>query len=258
MRGVALYLVVLLGTGCAVAESHDDEAQTQSAALVHVERQDTSAHVVARYVRAVRVDADALRATGGSFDLPPSGQCAPLDGHAVGALAPVELIAAGPTSVTQAGANVDLVARNVPDVSDLVSGVVYTKTTALAPGLAAVTLAGVAEPIAIEVPPALVDVSLELGRPDLGRLEPGSARLGWAAWSPAHSAATESVVTVDVHGGPSAVRCTLEDVGAGEIDRAWFGPSGTVVVRRVVRLELEREPFQRIVLDSETSHTLAY
>ena len=256
-------LASLASTGCAVDapdEALESSSASQSAALVHLERQDGSSHVVARYVRAAQVTAEALRATGGAFELPALGQCSPLEGHAAGAapLLPVELVAAGNTSLLQAGTTIELVPRSVPDVSDLVSGFVYSKTAALQPGAASVVLAGVAEPIAIEIPPSLESLTIDGVGTAGAALEldatNGAIRIGWSA--PGES--TERLVVADVHGAQSAVRCTLEDTGSGELDGAWFGARGTLVLRRVVHLELERDPFQRIVVDAETSRTLSY
>lgn len=254
----------LASTGCAVDAPEDPyESEQQSAALVHVERQESSSHVVARYVRAASVAGEALRATGGAFELPALGQCSPLEGHAgTTPLLPVELVAAGPTSLAQAGTVLELQPRSVPDVSDLVSGFVYSSTARknaeLGPGMASLVLAGVAEPIVVEVPTSLADLEID-GVAAGSNLELGATSSAvQLTWTPSRGAGTEPVVVADVHGAQNAVRCTLEDNGAGELDRAWFGPRGTLVLRRVVHLELEREPFQRIVIDSETSRTLAY
>lgn len=253
--GPLVFATVAFGAGCAVqAETRDEEAATQTAALVHLERNEGSSHVVARYVRAARVTAEAVRATGGTFDLPALGQCSPIDAHVSIAPAPVELLAAGSTAVLQGDAVVELVPRSVPDMSDLVSGFVYSKTAAIAPGPASLVLAGVAEPITIDVPAPLTDLEVDGLRGASLDLDVSAAavRISWAA------APGESVVVADVHGAAIAVRCTLEDTGAGEIDRDWFGAQGTLVLRRMVHLELEREPFQRIVIDSETSRALPY
>lgn len=252
-----LFGTVAFGAGCAVqaeTRERDDDAATQTAALVHLERNEGSSHVVARYVRAARVTAEAVRATGGTFDLPALGQCSPLDAHAAGAPAPVELLAAGSTAVIQGDSVIELVPRSVPDMSDLVSGFVYSKTAAIAPGPASLVLAGVAEPITIDVPSPLTDVEVDGLRGASLDLDASLAavRLSWAA------SAGDTVVVADVHGAATAVRCTLEDTGAGEIDRAWFGAQGTLVLRRMAHVELEREPFQRVVVDAETSRALPY
>lgn len=262
-------LASLASIGCAVdgaGEGTGDALETvgtsvsqQSAALVHLERQEGSSHVVARYVRAAQVTAEALRATGGAFELPALGQCSPLEAHAVGTapLLPVELVAAGSTSLAQSGAIVELVPRSVPDVSDLVSGFVYSKTADLQPGAASLLLAGVAEPIVIEIPPSLDGLTVD-GASSAGTLELGAlgatVRIGWQALG----GSSERLVVADVHGAQSAVRCTFEDNGNGEVESAWFGSRGTLVLRRVLHLELERDPFQRVVIDAETSRTLSY
>ena len=247
--------LLAFAAGCAVqAESREEEA-TQTAALVHLERQEGSSHVVARYVRAARVTPEAVRATGGTFELPALGQCSPLDAHATGQVAPVELVAAGTTTLLQGESVVDLVPRSVPDMSDLVSGFVYSKTADLAAGPATLLLAGTTEPIAIELPAALTNVAVEGQRSALD-LE-GASSAVHVTWDTA-AASHESLVVADVHGAPIATRCTLEDTGAGELDRSLFGAQGTLVLRRLVHVELEREPFQRVVVDSETSRTLPY
>lgn len=253
--------LLLAGTasmGCAV-DTPDEaiESSQQSAALVHVAREDGSSHVVARYVRATTVTGDALRATGGTFELPALGQCSALDAQLGAApLLPVELVAAGSTTLSQRGRILDLVPRSVPDVSDLVSGYVYSKTADLQPGRASLTLAGLADPIEVDVPPSLADVELD-GMSGVLELDGGS-RSVQLSWTQARAEGAEHLVVADVHGGATPMRCTLEDSGRAELERSFFGARGTVVLRRLVHVELERDPFQRVVVDSETSRTLTY
>ncbi len=248
--------LLCFAAGCAVqGETRDEDLATQSAALVHLERQEGSSHVVARYVRAASVTPEAVRATGGTFDLPALGQCSPLDAHASGPIAPVELLAAGNTTLVQGDAVVELIPRSIPDMSDLVSGFVYSKTAELKTGPATLMLAGVSEPIAIELPAVLGNVAVDGQR---GSLElDSSTSVVRVTWDPA-PAAHDSLILADVYGAAIAVRCTFEDSGAGELDRSLFGARGALVLRRLVHAELEREPFQRVVIDSETSRTLPY
>jgi hypothetical protein len=94
------------------------------------------AEASARFVRiaAPWSAQDAMRAIGAALDLPPRGRCATtssLGGVTTSAepLPAVELVDVGPVSLEVAGTQTHLLPRQLPDVTDLVSGVVYSRAT---------------------------------------------------------------------------------------------------------------------------------
>jgi hypothetical protein len=94
------------------------------------------AEASARFVRiaAPWSAQDAMRAVGAALDLPPRGRCATtgaLAGVTASAepLPAVELVDVGPVSLEVSGAQTHLLPRQLPDVTDVVSGVVYSRAT---------------------------------------------------------------------------------------------------------------------------------
>jgi hypothetical protein len=121
------------------AEVADAEASPVTAVIV-VERStrfdehaDTTSRgeAVARFVRmrAGVVDEDALRMVGAAVEIPAAGSCSRVSGAVAtpGSVArAVELLDIGPVSLEAEGAKTSFNARRLPDVVDLVSGVVYS------------------------------------------------------------------------------------------------------------------------------------
>lgn len=253
MRLALLSLCALgAGLGCAMPTESASEPQIEQATLIHVERRDASTQIAARYVRGSKLDNDALRATGGTVDLPELGQCTSFDGHTGGSIAPVELYAAGSTFVAQGEQSLELVPRSVPDVSDLVSGYVYSKSAELEPGAASAQLAGT-EPVAFEIPADVERVELDGRGQPLELAQGESVALRWA-----QGASANAIVVVDLHAANGSSRCALEDTGSAELERGLFGNEGTLVVRRLARFEIEREAFARLLVFAESSRSYQY
>jgi hypothetical protein len=124
------------------AEAADAEASPVTAVIV-VERttrfddhsdmspQTSRGEAVARFVRMRSgvVDEDALRMVGAAVEIPAAGTCtrvSPSGFAAALAARPVELLDVGAVSLEAEGAKTSFNARRLPDVADLVSGVVYS------------------------------------------------------------------------------------------------------------------------------------
>ncbi|HEY8039597.1 MAG TPA: hypothetical protein VIF15_07375 [Polyangiaceae bacterium] len=265
MRVSSLPLLALLAllpaaVGCAGTlsgpEAGDAEATTTSAVVV-VERtadatEGARAEASARFIRvaAPSSPADALRAIGASFDLPARGTCATmaaLTGAAPSAQAPVvELVDVGAVSLEADGVETRLAPRQLPDVTDVVSGVVYARATdpALLPAATRYTV-HVAGGHGLDG----FDVSASAAG------DPGEVRLGgedahgtlvatgssfdltWAADG------SDDLVYVDVR--PSGVRCVLDGAGHGALSTLLLDDAGTLVVHR-----LHREPLRARGVDS--------
>ena len=144
MRSVSLLAPLLLAavSGCAgtvTAGVGDAEATTTTSAVVVVERtiganDGVRAEGSARFVRVsapVSID-DALRAIGAALDLPGRGACASITSLAGGLPSTepppfVELVDVGAVSLVANGVSTLLVPRQLPDVTDVVAGVVYAR-----------------------------------------------------------------------------------------------------------------------------------
>jgi hypothetical protein len=276
MRSLDLVLPVLcvaaLGCSAPVLSPGETDAEpaAPTTAVVLVERtiaagETARAEAIARFVRmrGGAVDDDALRLVGATIDFPSLGACASVSGRAAqplnGSGHAVELVDLGALAIEARGARVSLQPRQLPDIVDLVSGVVYSTR--------------VSDP---EVLPAEGQYLVRAGgRPDLdigafaaAALAPGelgdlviagqdaraSSGLVLSAEAPTELSWTaggiDDVVYVDVSQpsvtGPRTIRCLFEDAGRAVIAATSFvDGDGTMTVHR-----LHRESFQTRGIDS--------
>lgn len=254
----------------------DAEAQSSSAALVVVERtvsgDSPRAETVARFVRvrSGAVDDGVMRLVGAAIELPAVGTCARLGG-ALGSGAdsvdgrrsvPVELVDVGPVYIEANGLPSRLPTRRLPDVADLVSGVVYAGSAdpeALPPGaFYTLHVAGVRDgdiagfDAAARAPAEIAGLRLSgeapTGKPI--RIDGASVDLRWDAGT------ASDVVYVDwsAQGGAARpaplVRCVFADHGHAEVPVPLL-PAATLVgdVGALTVHRLHREPFQAHGLD---------
>ncbi|MDP9034457.1 MAG: hypothetical protein M3O50_06590, partial [Myxococcota bacterium] len=205
------------------------------------------AEASARFVRVATpaTSSEALRAIGAEIDLPRPGTCASLASLAT-ALTPrdrapvVELLDVGAVTIETQGISTRLLPRQLPDVTDVVSGVVYAR--ALDPALLPtgarylVHAAGVHEFAPVDVSASGAgnpsDVRLS-GEDAQGVLVPAGVAVE-LVWAPT---AIGDLVYVDVN--PSGVRCAFGDVGHAVVPTVFFDEAGTFVVHR-----LHREPLR--------------
>ena len=263
----AVALVALLAAvGCsapvaASSEAADAEATSPAAAIVVVERTSgpgdgTRAEAIARFVqmRSGTVDEQALRMIGAAVDFPALGACAQVGrGWGDAPARAVKLADVGGISLEANGVKTSLAARQLPDVADLVSGVVYTGRgeNALVPQARySLRSTGTTEVEAFEVlttapaEPSDVRVASQDGRA-LVVLTPGAAVD--VSWEPG---ATDDLVYVDVASkdvGTPVMRCLFTDTGKASLASAAFGTvdEGTLSVHR-----LHREGFRVRGLES--------
>src|SRR5580704_16893713 len=132
------------GLGCSATVASgtgDAEVRLSTSAVVVVERMvdpagGSRAEASARFVRVtspVSTD-EALQAIGAALVLPAAGHCVPLtslsSASPLSEPAPVvELVDVGSVSLDAEGRETHLVSRLLPDVTDVVSGFVYARTT---------------------------------------------------------------------------------------------------------------------------------
>jgi hypothetical protein len=237
-------------------EGVDAEATTTTTAIVAVERtadssEGSRAEASARFIRvtAAAPAADAPRTIGAALDLPARGSCATIAslGASPAVQAPVvELVDVGAVSVVAEGVETRLAPRQLPDVTDVVSGVVYARATDP-------TLLPASAPYVFRI----------AGTPGLGPLEvattapadPGEIRVAGEETPGllvASSAAVDlswnadradDLVYVDVR--PNGVRCVLDGSGRGSVSTMFLDDAGTLVVHR-----LRREPLRARGIDA--------
>jgi len=275
---LALLPVVPAALGCAgtvsgASDGVDAEASSTTSAVVAVERTSDStegsrAEASARFIRVVAPSSadDALRAIGASLDLPASGSCAAITSlaGAPAMQAPVvELLDVGGITLQADGVETRLAARQLPDVTDVVSGVVYARATepSLLPTSTryVIRVAGGQGLEAFELTAAAPgdpgDVHI-VGEDVPGTLVATGATVD-LSW-PAAADLADDVVYVDVR--PNGVRCVLDGAtaGHGSVSTLFFDDAGTLVVHR-----LRREPLSAQGIDSgevrfDFARTIAY
>jgi hypothetical protein len=260
---LALAPLVPAALGCAGAVSGegsgDAEAVSTTSAVVSVQRtadstEGSRAEASARFIRVTGSSSpdDALRAIGATLDLPARGSCASLAslGDAPAAQAQlIELVDVGDISLQVNGVETRLSARQLPDVTDIVSGVVYARATdpallpAGAPYLLHVGGAHGLPPVdVVATAPADPADVLVAGEDTPGSLEVTAASgstigLSWA------SDPLDDTIYVDVR--PSDVRCVLDAGGHGTVSTLLLDDAGTLVVHR-----LHREPLRATGVDA--------
>jgi hypothetical protein len=257
------------GTVSGSSDVADAETATTSAIVVISRTADTSqgsrAEASARFIRVAAPTStqDALRAIGAALDLPARGSCASVGSLAAAPAARgtpvVELMDVGPVSLEADGVQTRLLPRQVPDVTDVVSGVVYARATdpavlpasaryvvhvGGAPDHAPVDLAATAPGDPSEVRVAGEDTS--------GVLVATGAWVNFA-WTPE---GVDDLVYVDVR--PSGVRCAFDEVGLAAMSTLYFDSSGTLVLHRVRRERLHSPGIDSAEVRFDFARTLAY
>jgi hypothetical protein len=234
------------GTVAGPADGVDAEA-TSTSAVVAVERttdptEGSRAQASARFLRITAPGSPtvALRAIGATLDLPPGGACASVAslGSAPVTQAPVvELVDVGDVSLTAEGSETRLAARQLPDVTDVVSGVVYARATdpSWLPASTSYVLhvgGGHGLPgfdVAATAPgdPADIHVTGEDAQGTIAIARGATLELSW------NTDAADDAVYVDVR--PADVRCTFDAIGHASVPTALFDDAGTLVVHRLRR-----------------------
>lgn len=264
MRALALTtaVVALAAFGCsanvsASPEQADAEAGGPTAAVVVVQRTSgdgARTEAVARFMRLRgRADqAEALRVVGAAVDLPALGSCFSLTSVSSGATAStadpapsVQLLDVGAVSMEANGLQTPLFPRQVPDVVDLVSGVVYARAADAellpARGRYVLHVGGGTEAdgfvVTATAPGDLAD--LRVAGQDARAVSMGAGASAELTWEPG---ANDDAVFVDVNAAaiPNAarmptIRCAFPDAGHATIAAALLPDDGTLTIHRVHR-----------------------
>ena len=231
---------------------------TTTSAVVIVERafdatEGSRAEGSARFVRVTApasVD-DALRAIGAALELPSAGTCADLAAlsgtKGRSSTAPVvELADVGAVWLEVDGIETHLLPRQLPDITDVVSGVVYAR--AAEPALLApetgyvIHVAGGRDLAPFQVQarapedPAGVRIAGEDSQ-GIVTIRGSTLDLSWKA------DASNDLLYIDAR--PDGIRCVFDNVGHAALSTALLGKAGTIVVHR-----LHREPLRAPGVDS--------
>lgn len=201
------------------------------------------AEVSARFVKVHgAIDDGALRLAGADLVMPTLGECTTLVDEPLRtpSVVRIELLNVGALNVESASGKATLQPRRVPDVTDLVSGVLYTARTDGLRGTVRIRAAG-ADP---DVAPLLVEAQapaelrgLRVSGVEAKSAEPigiaqGAIDLEWDA------ATAVDVVYVDVLApGTLTTRCAFADQGHATIP-APLSQTGTFAVHRLRRQPL--------------------
>lgn len=256
-----LLMVPLAGCTGAVSISPgtgDADTMTTSAVVIVERTMDATggarAQTSARFVRVAARSSrqDALRTIGAALDLPASGTCASIaalsEGTSQHEPTPViELADVGAISLEASQRETRLVPRQLPDVTDVVSGVVYARAVdpALLPAETeyVVRVGGGSDVDPFDVPataPADPSDVRVLGEDSGGRLVVASGAAVELTWSPD---GTDDSLYVDVQ--PSGFRCVLGDGANPPADHAGttvpaslLDDAGTITVHRLRRENL--------------------
>jgi hypothetical protein len=236
----------------------DADTMTTSAVVIVERTLDATggarAQTSARFVRvAVRSSKqDALRTIGAALDLPSRGACASIAALAEStsqreSVPIIELADVGPISLEASQRETRLIPRQIPDVTDVVSGVIYARAVdpALLPaGTEYVVHVGGGSdvdpfdlPVGAPQDPSDVHV---VGEDATGRLVVASGVPVEVAWTPD---GTDDTLYVDIQ--PAGFRCVLgdganppADHAATTIPASLFDDAGTIAVHRVRRESL--------------------
>jgi hypothetical protein len=269
MRALSPALPLLAGlaglAGCSanVSASADavDAESSPAAAVIVVERttgDSPRGDAVARFVRGRSgpLDEEAMRWLGLDLELPAAGACArtapEVPSMPAGGL---RLLDVGRVTLTAeplvAGSDVqtmELVRRRVPDVVDVVSGVVYTASSLDLPSHGSFEVSVVGDP---ELAALRAQAEFE-GEPSDVRLDGQDASNGAVfvstdapvdlAWDASSARADADLVYVDVSVPEAAARkafvtrCTLADTGHASLPASAFGDAdGSLSVHRMHR-----------------------
>jgi hypothetical protein len=190
---------------------------------------------------------EALRVVGANVDFPALGTCLSLATLGSKSASPtganVQLVHVGNVSLEANGLQTSLAARQIPDIVDLVSGVVYARATepellpARARYVLSVSGASDAEPftLAANAPADLGDV----------RIAHSTSALD-LAWEPGH---VGDMVYVDIIAAEGTkmptVRCAFADGGKATLAGALLPDDGTLSIHR-----LHTEHFRTRAIDS--------
>jgi len=205
---------------------------------------------------------DALRAIGAALDLPARGTCASLGSLPVSlpARTPfIELMDVGPVSLEADGMQTRLLPRQLPDVTDVVSGVVYARTadpSSLPASTRYVVHVGGSRdraPLDLSATAPADPSEVRIASEDSSGVVVASGAWVNFAWTPE---ASDETVYVDLR--PSGVRCAFEDVGLAAVSTLYLDGAGTLVVHRLRRERVSSPGIDSTEVRFDFARTVSY
>jgi hypothetical protein len=171
----------------------------------------------------------------------------------------IELLGVGTVSLEAGGMQTRLLPRQLPDVTDVVSGVVYARATepSLLPAATpyVVHVGGAADlaPVDFTATAPTDPSEVHIGGEDASGVVVASGPWVSFSWAPE---AADGLLYVDVR--PSGVRCAFEDVGVAAMSTLYLDGDGTLVVHRVRRERLRAPGIDSTEVRFDFARTLAY
>lgn len=270
---------MLAGCSATLASDEADADATTVTALVVVEHSSPTAtraghgEAHARFVRARAGDDGALDLVAGAEAFPAVGACSG-PSSPLGASRPIELLDVGTVTVEADGVRTNLVARRLPDVVSLVSGVLYIargpEDGAFGPAHYTVRVAGSAAlrgtdsatvpafEREADAPPTLAAVRVD-GQDGAGTvLVDATADVTWEpAAAATNQTAADDVIVIDrTEPSGAATRCTYADTGRARVTD--LQGAGVLTLHRVRRVAFVAAGVDRGELRFDFSRALAY
>jgi len=222
------------------------------------------AEISARFLRVHgTVDEGALRLVGAALDVPAPGECAAIADADVAPSSRVELLDVGTLTLESGTSHATLQPRRVPDVIDLVSGVLYTTRTDALGGKVTLHATGGA----LDVAPFTVEASapselrgLHLGGVEAHEGEPVVLAAGPVdlTWQPGEPGSDSIYVDVTNLHGTVSLRCAFTDDGHGTLPASSLRDDGSVSVHRVRREALVRTGIERGEVRFDLARVIAF
>jgi hypothetical protein len=242
-------------TGTVESSGAPDADSSELAAAISVETtsyadEATPSHstAVARFIRArSSIDLPTLQMLGASIDLPPNGTCSGLSTPAGSAGHAVELVDVGAINVDAAGHTAFLAPRNLPDMDDLVWGVVYSAraygTDAPVSGPISIQVAGSKDvgAFSIDVADLQAPANVTFNGDALAPIIFRSNEDVHASWTPTPK--STDIIYFEIDNGTETVVCAQADTGSADLPASLFRAStndsapgnGTLTIHRLHR-----------------------
>ncbi len=245
---VPLLAPLVACTGTVDASNSPDADSSEVAAAIAIDTtsyadEAAPAHTtaVARFIRArSSVDDGTMHMLGAGLDLPPVGTCSGISPRAESAGQAVELMDVGAIDVDIAGHDSFLAPRHLPDMDDLVWGVVYSARTDATEtainGPISIRVGGSKDVGAFSIDVANVEAPANVTF-DGDALAPillrGNEDLH-ASWTPIPQSA--DVIYFDVDNGTETLVCAYDDRGSADLPASLFATrSGSLTIHRLHR-----------------------
>ncbi len=200
---------------------------------------------VARFIRArSSIDRGTLQMLGAAIDLPPLGTCSGISTPTENAGQAVELLDVGAVDVDVGARSTFLAPRNLPDMDDLVWGVVYSAradgTEALVSGPISLRVAGSKEVGAFSIDvtdmQAPTDVRFDGDASSPIAIPSGEdLRVTWTATPPSTDIIYFEIASSDARAAENRI-CAQADTGVANLDASLFAAGrGTLTLHRLHR-----------------------